>query len=223
MRRVRVISLDLDGTLLDRGFTDALWFHRIPALVAERRGISFEEACRFVVSQYDEVGDKRLEWYDIDYWLGRFDLKGVSRREVLRSIRGKVILYPGVTDLLKDLSSSYDLVINSVSPREIQEFALEEAGIASYFKRMFSAVSDFKKIVKDADYYSKVCGLLGISAPEMVHVGDTWETDYIAPRSIGIIAFYLDREGKREGEHILHTLEDLRDKLREIPSQGFKG
>ena len=38
--------MDLDGTLIDRHYTDALWFHRIPALVAERRGLSFDEAYR---------------------------------------------------------------------------------------------------------------------------------------------------------------------------------
>jgi putative hydrolase of the HAD superfamily len=212
MRKVQVISFDLDGTLVDKHFTDNIWLHRIPALVAEMRGTSFEEAYGFVVSQYDDVGDKRLEWYDINYWLRRFSLK-LSQSEVLNCIHGKVILYPGAVDLLKELRGSYDLVINSVAPREIQEFTLKEAGIADYFKRIFSAVSDFQKVAKDADYYSKACRLLEISPQEMVHVGDNWESDYLAPRSIGIAAFYLDWQRKRKGDHILHSLEDLRGKL----------
>ena len=45
----KIISFDMDGTLVDVEFTDWVWGHGIPSLYAEKAGVSFEEAKTFVV------------------------------------------------------------------------------------------------------------------------------------------------------------------------------
>ena len=40
----RIISFDMDGTLIASEFTDWVWGHGIPTLYAEKTGLPFERA-----------------------------------------------------------------------------------------------------------------------------------------------------------------------------------
>lgn len=46
---------------------------------------------------------------------------------------------------------------------------------------------------------------------DIVHVGDSWEFDYIAPSEAGIKAFYLDRDGSMGGNALDGTVRNLRE------------
>ena len=47
-------------------------------------------------------------------------------------------------------------------------------------------------------------------------VGDNWNFDYVAPSKAGINAFYLDREGKMSGKHVVKNLREFEEKLNEL-------
>jgi phosphoserine phosphatase len=64
----KIISFDMDGTLIAPEFTDWVWSHGIPTLYAEKFGTPFEAAKAFVEGEYRKVGEGATEWYDI----GRF-------------------------------------------------------------------------------------------------------------------------------------------------------
>ena len=74
MSKIKVVSFDADGTLVTPDFSQAVWYEGVPSLYARKNGISFQEAKAFIEKEYQVVGDCRVEWYDIKYWLQRFGL-----------------------------------------------------------------------------------------------------------------------------------------------------
>ena len=211
MSKVKVISFDADGTLVTPDFSQAVWYEGVPSLYADKNGISFEEAKAFIEREYRVVGDCRIEWYDIKYWLQRFGLHG-NHQQILEKYSQRVSCYPEVTQALSCLSKDYTLIVVSCSTRDFLPYLLD--GIEEYFARIFSTVSDYGQI-KTPEFYLEVCRQMRISPQEMAHVGDLWEQDFLAAKQAGLKAFHIDRRGERKDSNSLESLEDLEKRLRE--------
>jgi putative hydrolase of the HAD superfamily len=209
MSRIKVVSFDADGTLVTPDFSQAVWYEGVPSLYARKNGISFQEAKAFIEKEYQVMGDCRVEWYDIKYWLRRFGL-GDCHRQMLEDYRHTVCCYPEVAQALSSLGKDYTLIVVSCSTREFLPYLL--ASIEGYFERVFSSVSDYAQI-KTPEFFLEVCRQMGISPEEMAHVGDLWEQDFIAPRDADIRAFHLDRRGERKDGSSLRSLADLETRL----------
>ena len=216
---VKVISFDMDGTLIDAEFTDWVWKHGIPTLYAAKQGVSFETARSLVEGEYDKVGEGAIEWYDIKYWLDFFQLRE-NWRNLLGRYADKIRVYPDADLLLRQLGERFPLVLTSNAGREFIEVELGATGLGVYFEHIFSATSDFAKVKKTTDIYEEICRILGVHPHEVVHVGDHYECDYVVPQSVGIQAFYLDRSGRREGDFVLQDLRDLEGRLRDGQEVG---
>lgn len=214
-RMIDLISFDLDGTLVDKSFAVEVWLEEIPRIYAEKWKIPFEEARNVIKREYDSVGDGKLEWYDLGYWLRRFDLR-VKFRELFERCKPAIRTYPEVPETLKDLKGEgFRLVVLTNAPREFALFQLEATGIKKYFDRIFSSFSDFGKVKRSKETYSRVLEICGVSIPQAVHVGDHFEHDYLVPRELGMLAFYLDRSGKTHGRFILRDLSELKGRILE--------
>lgn len=211
---LKVISFDMDGTLVEPQFLDLVWDYGVPRLYAQKHGLSLEEAKVLVRQEYDKIGDGRIEWYDIKYWFQRFQLDQ-SWREMFHQLKGEVRVYPEVSPTLDKLGKTHPLIITSNATREFVEVEMEVSGLACCFSRIFSATSDFQLLKKTPDFYRLICRLLQVQPAEMVHVGDHWDYDFLVPRSLGITAFYLDRKGQKEGEFVLRDLTQLEERLNE--------
>jgi HAD superfamily hydrolase (TIGR01549 family) len=208
----KIISFDMDGTLVDAEFTDWVWGHGIPTLYAEKVGLSFEEAKASVMQEYLKVGEGAIEWYDIKYWFRFFEIEE-SWRVVMERYTNKIKVYPDVNHILEYLGGRFPLVLTSNAGREFIDIEMEATGLGRYFHRIFSATTDFGKVKKTADFYQQICQVLETRPQEIVHVGDHYEFDYLVPRSLGIHAFYLDRLGERRGASIISDLRDLEERL----------
>jgi HAD superfamily hydrolase (TIGR01549 family) len=208
----KIISFDMDGTLIDPEFTDWVWGHGVPTLYADKVGLPFEEAKALVVKEYLKVGEGVVEWYDIKYWLKFFQLEA-SWKVLLERYTDKINIYPDVNYLLDRLSDKFALVLTSNAGREFIYVEMEATGLKKYFSRIFSATSDFKKVKKTADFYQRICQILGVKPQEIVHVGDHHEFDYLVPSSLGIHAFFLDRSGEQKGDFTLSDLNDFEKRL----------
>jgi len=208
----KIISFDMDGTLVDPGFTDWVWSHGIPTLYAEKVGVPFEEAKAFVVNEYMKVGEGAVEWYDIKYWFRLFQLDE-GWKVLMKRYADKINIYPDVRHILERLKDDFLLVLTSNAGREFIDMEMETTGLGRYFDRIFSATSDFSEVKKTKGFYQRICQILGTRPQEIVHVGDHYEFDYVVPRSLGIQAFYLNRSGAQEGEFILSNLRDLEKRL----------
>jgi len=210
--RIKVISFDLDGTLVEPEFNEWVWGVGIPRLLAEKRGVSFDEAKEIVEEEYRKVGDGSLQWYDIKYWFNFFQLNG-HWKPLLNRFSHKIKTYPEVSKVLQDLSSHYRLIIISNATREFIDVEVEMTELRRYFSRIFSATSDFGQIKKTAEFYGRICQLLGISFHEILHVGDHWEFDYLVPKGRGIKVLHIDRSWSRSGDGVIRSLEEVGERL----------
>lgn len=208
MKEIQLISFDAEGTVVTPDFSQAIWHEAIPALYARKKGFDLTQAKKCVFEEYDRIGDQRLEWYDIEYWFSCLDLG--SSEPVVQSCLSKIAYYPEVTDVLSSLAPEYRLIISSGTPRELLHFLLQD--IEPYFDRVFSSVSHYRQL-KDSDFYLRICEEMGVKPGQVIHVGDSWQFDFLNSRQAGIHAFHIDRSANNHQEslssltqlkHLLH-------------------
>ena len=207
---LRVVSFDVSGTLIDFYYVEHVWNEAIPRLYAIKKGISFEEAKDYVLSEYDSIGSNDIRWYSPEYWFKHFNLDE-NPIEVFRSPTDKLRFYPEVPSVLKDLSQKYNLIIASGTPRDFIEIEIEK--LRHHFTQIFSPISDRQEVKKTPQFYKMICKVLGIEPRAMVHVGDEWHSDFKAPRKIGVKCFFLDRTGEKSGKFVIKDLRELEDRL----------
>ena len=202
---IRVISLDMDGTLVNSRFVDKVWMEGMPMLYAEKTGLDFPVAKSYVVGEYTKIGSDRLEWYDLMYWIERFGLK-VGKDEILQMYEDEIETYPEVQEVLDLLAENYELVVTSNAAREFIDIELE--GLSDYFSETFSATSDFREVKKSPLIYGTVCAHMGAKPFEVLHIGDHYNYDYESPLDAGLDALFLDRKGERSGREVVGDLRE---------------
>jgi HAD superfamily hydrolase (TIGR01549 family) len=202
---IRVISLDMDGTLVKTRFVEKVWMEGMPMLYAEKTGLDFPAAKSYVVGEYMKIGSDQLEWYDLLYWIERFGLK-VGKDELLQMYEDEIETYPEVQEVLDLLSENYDLVVTSNAAREFIDIELD--GLSDYFRETFSATSDFREVKKSPLIYGTVCAHMGARPFEVLHIGDHYNYDYESPLQAGLDALFLDRMGERSGREVVGDLRE---------------
>ncbi|MBN1324320.1 MAG: HAD family hydrolase [Methanotrichaceae archaeon] len=207
---IQVISFDMDGTLVNSRFVDRVWMEGMPGLYAERHGLEFSEAKELVLREYLDVGSGRLEWYDMQYWLDRFDLRE-DKYSLIGRYAEEIEVFPEVEEVLKDLSDQFRLVVTSNAASEFIEIELE--GLAHHFTEIFSVTSEFKRVKKSSEVYREVCRRMGAKPLEVFHVGDHYEYDYQSPLEAGLDALFLDRTGKLQGREVVCDLREAAEHI----------
>ena len=213
---MKIISFDLDGTLVTDVFSQIVWHQGIPELYAEKYGCSLRDAQHVILKEYNKVGDAALEWYDIHYWLHRLDLD-LNWKKLLGRFRSCITTYPEVEDVLSYLNKTYQLIITSNAAREFLNTEIEETTLSPYFDYIFSATSDFKEVKKTEAFYLKICNKLNVEHTQMVHIGDHYDFDYRIPQQLGMTSYYLDRTGKTAGPHTVKDLREFITRLEALP------
>lgn len=193
LAKIKVVSFDADGTLVNPKFVDLIWNFGVPNLLAKKEGVDLEEAKEYARKEYDKVGETSINWYDLAYWFDYFNLSQ-KHTDLIESFSHEVEIYPEVHSVLEKLCNNYKLVISSNAGREFLD--VEIKSIKRYFSHIFSSTTDFKQVKKTPEFYDNVCKILKISPEEMLHVGDHWNFDVVCPKKLGVTAVYLDRNGK---------------------------
>jgi HAD superfamily hydrolase (TIGR01549 family) len=202
---IRVISLDMDGTLVDSRFVDKVWMEGMPRFFAEKTGIDFPAAKEYVVGEYMKIGSDMLEWYDLKYWIDKFGLE-IGKDELLETYEDEIETYPEVQEVLELLAGDYQLVVTSNAAREFIDIELD--GLSDYFSETFSATSDFREVKKSPLVYGAVCAHLNAKPIEVLHIGDHYNYDYESPLQAGLDALFLDRKGTRSGREVVGDLRE---------------
>ena len=207
MNQVTVISFDVEGTLVTPDFSYAVWHEAIPALYAQKHGLDSVQARKVISDKYADVGDQRLEWYDIRYW---FNLLGLGSPEpIIQSCLDKACYYPEVKEVLFSLTEEYKLLVASGTPIELLRYMLRDVEFC--FSRVFSSISHYHQ-VKTPEFYLAICREMGVAPNQVVHVGDNFQFDVLSPTQVGMNAFHLDRSGKNH-ESSLADLTQLKSRL----------
>lgn len=205
LMKPKIISFDVDGTLVNQDFANKFWHEVVPRLYAKKHGLSYDEALNFVRKCYAEIGEEDIRWYLPDYWFKRFNLD-VDPLNILKKMRNELEIYKDAIETLEELYDRYELIVVSNASREFLEVELEK--IKDYFSKIYSCVSDFGEVRKKPEVYLRVCRSVNIQPKQIVHVGDHYKFDYIVPKSVGINAYLVDRYGKYDGGS--EILKDLR-------------
>jgi len=208
-KSLKIISFDVDGTLVDLEYNDLIWFKEIPELVAKKKKIIFERSLKYVYEEYAKLGEHNLNWYDINYWISYFGLK-ISPNKIFEKYEPQVQIYPEVIPLLEELKKNFILIVITAMPREFLIPKMKK--LEKYFKFSFSALSDFKEL-KNSEIYSKISKALNVRPEQILHIGDHWEFDYLAAQKAGMNAIYLDRSNTKKGKFIISSLEEVKKKL----------
>jgi len=211
MAMKKIISFDLDGTLVHGKYGDIVWNRGIPEEYAGKYGLTFDVAVSRVRERYEAVGDTRMEWYNIDYWLRRFDLS-VTAAELLNRYESHIEPLPNTAEVLQALKGKYTLIIASNAARIFVEKELSHTGLGRYFDHVISATTDYGMVKKEEHFYRRLCRSLDVSPHEIVHVGDHRIFDFEAPLRLGIEAYHLAQDGET-GPGVIHNLRELLRKL----------
>jgi len=204
---IKIVSFDVDGTLVKEDFNDLIWQKEIPSLYAQKRGISFEEAEKIIIEDYEKVGERDFRWYSMDFWINYFHLD-VQVDEIISKYESQIEVYPEVPSVLEELKEKYPLIIITMMPSEFLIPKLKKIG--NYFKSTFSTISDFGDL-KTPQGYLKICQKLRISPVQLLHIGDQWEADYLSPKKVNINAIFLNRKNEKRirEEWIIKSLGEL--------------
>lgn len=202
---IRIISLDMDGTLVNSRFVDKVWMEGMPRLFAERTGLDFPAAREYVIGEYMKIGSDHLEWYDLKFWIDKFGLS-MGKDELLELYEDEIEVYPEVEEVLELLSENYELVVTSNAAREFIDIELD--GLQGYFREVFSATSDFREVKKSPLLYGAICAHLDARPFEVLHIGDHYSYDYESALDAGLDALFLDRKGERQGPEVIGDLRE---------------
>jgi putative hydrolase of the HAD superfamily len=205
---MKIISFDLDGTLTTPEFVDSVWRVGIPRLYGEKNNIAFLQAQQIIFHEYDVMGDDDLKWYDLPFWLNYLRLE-VSTEQLLAAFSNLISLFPDVLSTLSMLQQRYPLIIISNANRMFLDREINVTGIGKFFKKIFSATSDFGRVKREEDIYQRVSDLIRVLPSDIVHVGDHREFDFEAPQRIGMQAYFLDRSSNETGPQVIHSLDEL--------------
>jgi len=208
------VSLDMDGTLVNSKYVDLIWMQGIPELYSEKHNLNLKAAKEFVIGEYMKIGSAKIEWYDLQYWLDKFQLD-FDKWELLEKYEDDIETYPEVIEVLEMLSKRFNLVVTSNAAREFIDIEID--GLRQYFAETFSATSDFREVKKSPLVYGAICKRLGAKPFEIIHIGDHYNYDYESPLEAGLDALFLDRKCNRGG---IEVVGDLREAFERICSSA---
>lgn len=203
-RDVRCVFFDVGGTLLTSVPSASEIFHG--ALARRGHGISREAIVRVlrqpggVLSLIRPVGRERTAEYYRDFNARMVEHMGVPWDDgLLEEIGGTFEratwrLFPDVADSLKAIrSAGYRLGIISNATHALPRM-LEDAGLAGLFDTItYSFDTGAEK--PDPRIFRRAVAQVGATPEQAVHVGDSYDADYLGARNAGLHAVLLMREG----------------------------
>lgn len=206
MDGLSVISFDMEGTLIDHTYSRTIWEEDIPRLFSEKNQVPIKEAKEIVFEEYAKIGELQPEWYDIEYWFKLFQFDS-DWRILLKERRDQVKVYKDTRKILEKINDKIPMIISSNTIRDFLDVQIDVLG--NYFEHIFSAPSDFNIVKKDELFYEKVLKILELESDQIVHVGDHYNFDYLAPKKIGIKSYHLEREGGKKGKEVIQNLDEF--------------
>ena len=117
-------------------------------------------------------------------------------RDIPMALWPEVHVIPGAKETLEHLHKRYPLCIatNAVmSKKPMVELALERGGLRDYFSHIFTFTE--LGVKKDSPiFWNTVATAVGVKLEELAMIGDTLESDVLAPARFGVQTVWLNRQ-----------------------------
>ena len=96
------LLLDMDGTLLDLGYDNHIWWNVVPEAFATKHDVPLAEARADLLAKMREL-QGTLDWYCLDFWSSEFnlDIAGLHR-----DLDHRIGYLPGAEQFLTDVAAS---------------------------------------------------------------------------------------------------------------------
>lgn len=220
-----MIFFDLDGTLLDQKHAQNLGCE----FLYKKYGFSRKDNLIGFLAKWDQLTKfyydlylKRQCTYEeqrvhriIDlFQFYNIEMNGINPlqyyNEYLQIFESSWTLYDDVTTSLNALHSNYKLGIITNGDVTQQTQKLENTGIINYFSTIVAAGEfDFSK--PDPRIFTIACDRAAVKYDECCYVGDSYRTDILPCKMLGIYGIYINRAGKSVNDSEIIQIDLLTD------------
>lgn len=151
-RKVSVVFLDMDGTLLDLNFDNYFWHEYVPLRFSQKHNINLDQAKQNLQSRYKSKAGT-LDWYCTDYWTKELDIEiALLKQEISHRIQ----IFPKVKQFLgrlKKINKRVLLVTNA--HRDSITIKMDFLQLESYFDKIISS-HDYGYPKEDISFWDKL-------------------------------------------------------------------
>jgi HAD superfamily hydrolase (TIGR01509 family) len=197
----RIVLFDIGETLLD---SEA----QMAALAEVHRRVLTDHGFVLTLDEYEQI-DKRMiqtfvpsAMHAITWYFAKPDVDLFNRiTSQLRSFYPEIrkhpmCLYPGVKQILSELSGKFVLALAANAPGSIRD-TLRNFGVLDYFT--YTDVSGDMNVKKpDPRFFDRILSRAGVKPDEAVIVGDRLDNDIIPSKSTGMKTIWV-RQGRYRG------------------------
>ena len=131
------LLIDMDGVILDNAYDNDFWQNQIPEVIADNKGIAFDDAKRLAIQIFNYKKNTK-DWYDVDYWSNMLDIDIEAQKRSEKSF-SRISLYDGVIDTLSVLKNKTKMILITNAHRKTLNIKLEKYNLTPYFDEMVCA------------------------------------------------------------------------------------
>jgi len=134
---IECLLIDMDGVILDNAYDNDFWQNQIPEVIANSKGIGFDDAKRLAIQIFNYKKNTK-DWYDVDYWSNMLDIDIEAQKRSEKSF-SRISLYDGVIDTLNVLKNKTKMILITNAHRKTLNIKLEKYNLTPYFDEMVCA------------------------------------------------------------------------------------
>lgn len=134
---IECLLIDMDGVILDNAYDNDFWQNQIPEVIADSKGIAFDDAKRLAIQIFNYKKNTK-DWYDVDYWSNMLSIDIEAQKRSEKSF-SKISLYDGVIDTLSALKNKTKMILITNAHRKTLNIKLEKYNLTPYFDEMVCA------------------------------------------------------------------------------------
>ena len=134
---IECLLVDMDGVILDNAYDNDFWQNQIPEVIADSKGIAFDDAKRLAIQIFNYKKNTK-DWYDVDYWSNMLNIDIEAQKRSEKSF-SRISLYDGVIDTLSVLKNKTKMILITNAHRKTLNIKLEKYNLTPYFDEMVCA------------------------------------------------------------------------------------
>ena len=184
---IKVLSLDLQGTLSDSSFSDYFWIELLPQKYAEKFNVSLTSAKEILKDKFEQYGKYDILYYDDKYWSNYLGFNTLEELE-------KFDIQPTINNELYELIHNIEIpkIIISTTTELFIDYELKSN--VKDFSKVYSCVDYFKIGGKTKNVFLDVCKELNVKPNEVLHIGDSKTMDFENAKKAGVNAILYEND-----------------------------